>query len=211
MALMPLYTTAAAEAATAAADVTPDEYSQVPACIYVSEETRRLASISRRLIERHFERPESGSANEGTANSSNHVSKCLAAMLPTLCDSLRDGCSVGAILAALAVADLVASSDCAPCPDLMHAHIEALCDAAQRADAAVLTKCLSMAQAWLTLDVPACCRRLAAVAPQSADNLCTCFAPASSAASGGNKGGKDGKAAKDGKEAVEATQTMDET
>ena len=56
--LIPLYKAAAVEAAAAAADLTPDTSDEVPVCVYLSEETRRLAAVGsyrslERLLDRH--------------------------------------------------------------------------------------------------------------------------------------------------------------
>jgi hypothetical protein len=44
---IPLYKAAAVEAAAAAADLTPDTLDEAPLCLYLIEETRRLAAIAR--------------------------------------------------------------------------------------------------------------------------------------------------------------------
>lgn len=173
LSLMPLYKTAAIEAAAAAADMTPDtaDQSTSVSCIYVTEETRRLASIARRLLERQHKDAAGAGAQESCC-------QCIAALLPTLIESLRDGCSVGAIVCSLALADFVAASASPPPEQEMEAHVQVLCDAAQRADTVALSKSLSMAASWLSFDVPTCYARLGTAVPKLKDELASRFAPA---------------------------------
>ena len=131
-----------------------------------------MTAIARRLLERHS---KSGSPA---------VSECMACMLPALSQSLRDGCSVGAILATLALADIAGSSTAPPSAEEMEAHVEALCDAGERADAAALAKCFSHASSWLAFDAAQACRRLAESVPQHAARILSCFSPFSASASG---------------------------
>ena len=163
LSLLPLYTTASKEAAAAAADVTPDEEHQVPVNIDVSEETRRLAGIARRLLDGHHK----GSAATAVP--------CLAAMLPTLTQALRDGCSIGAVVAALGVADVVAASKSPPDAGEMDGHVELICDVAERLDPALLAKAAGIGGTGHWLQVGPVCKRLADKAPVCAERLLKCF------------------------------------
>ncbi len=128
--LIPLYKAAAVEAAAAAADLTPDTSDEVPVCVYLSEETRRLAAIARCLLDRHHKVGSgaggggagggagagagAGGGGGGGGGAVEGVLECMGDLLPTVCLSLRDGCSVGATVAAFGLADVLCASPSPP-------------------------------------------------------------------------------------------------
>ena len=130
------------------------------------------------------------------------MAECMAVLLPAVSQSLRGGCSVGAILATLALADAVGSSMAPPSAEELEAHVEALCDAGERADAAALSKCLSHASSWLGVDAAQACSRLSAAVPTCSARLSciTCFTPAASSStlSAGAEGPAVGQASASG-------------
>jgi hypothetical protein len=123
--LIPLYKAAAVEAAAAAADLTPDTSDEAPVCLYLSEETRRLAAIARCLLDRHHKAGSgAGGGGGGGAGAGGGVGggggavegvlECMGELLPIVCLSLRDGCSVGATVAAFGLAHVLCASPSPP-------------------------------------------------------------------------------------------------